>query len=117
MSRSRWLTWTPEASIMQKTPDPELTKPTKPDSVSFVSPRIDAFPIIETTKPTANQAIKGDSFRYKIAPVPPRPAAQAVVQILRQSASRLHSRIGHCLGTERRRAHSWRKDPIVRCCS
>ena len=67
-----------EAPIIRKTPHPALPKPTKPKSVGFVSPRIAAFPIIETTKPTANQAVEGDSFRYKIAPVPPRPAAPGI---------------------------------------
>jgi len=50
MSPPRWLTWTPEASIMEKTPVPELTKPTKPDFVSFVGPKVGAFPIIEASE-------------------------------------------------------------------
>jgi hypothetical protein len=37
MSTSRWLAWTPKGRKIEKTPDPELTKPTKPGSVSFVS--------------------------------------------------------------------------------
>jgi hypothetical protein len=57
MSTSRWLTWTPEASIMQKTPDPELTKPTKPDFVSFVSPHVGTFPITERAKLESEQSV------------------------------------------------------------
>lgn len=47
MSPSRWLNWTP---IMEKTPNHELTKPTKPNFVSFVSPTIGTFPIIEAAR-------------------------------------------------------------------
>lgn len=58
MSTSRWLTWTPGASIIEKTPEPELTKPTKPDSVSFVSPQAGIFPIIETAKDDAQSTVE-----------------------------------------------------------
>jgi hypothetical protein len=57
MSPSRWLTWTPEASMMQKTSDPELTKPTKPGFVSFVSPHVGASPIIERAKLESEESV------------------------------------------------------------
>jgi hypothetical protein len=53
---SRWLTWTPEAPIIEKTPNPPLPKLTKPDCVSSVSAHLDPFPIIEP----AGGAPKGD---------------------------------------------------------
>ena len=71
--------------IIEKSPEMALTKLTKPNSVGFVGPRIGAFPIIETTKPTTNL---GDSFRYKIAPAPPSPAAPGRCPDTSQSASR-----------------------------
>jgi hypothetical protein len=58
-SRSRWLTWAPNGSIIDKSPEPELPKPPKPSSGSFggASPRdfqnIDQPPAL-TTKATAS---------------------------------------------------------------
>ena len=48
MSASRWLTWTPAIGpVIEKSTNPELTKPPKVSSVSFVSSPPPVFSIIE----------------------------------------------------------------------
>ena len=44
MSRSRWFTWTPR---MEKADEPKPTRTTNLDFVSFVSPQVDDFSIID----------------------------------------------------------------------
>jgi hypothetical protein len=46
-SRSRWLTWAPNGSIIDKSPEPELPKPPKPSSGSFGSAPHGLFQKIE----------------------------------------------------------------------
>ena len=44
--RSKWLSWRPGDETIEDSPDPELTKPTKINSVGFVSSTPAASPII-----------------------------------------------------------------------
>jgi len=52
MSTSRWLHWTPKASIIHKTSEPEPTKPTEPNFVSFVSGLPDSLQKIKAAECT-----------------------------------------------------------------
>ena len=70
MSTSRWLHWTPkEASIIRKTSEPEPTKPTELNFVSFVSAPPRSFQKIEVGKHT---------FTAKVFPHCPKCASHAL---------------------------------------
>jgi hypothetical protein len=69
MSASRWLHWTPKASIIQKTSEPAPTKPTEPSFVSFVSAPLGSFQEIEVGEHT---------LRAKVFPHCPKCASYAL---------------------------------------
>ncbi|HUX67790.1 MAG TPA: hypothetical protein VMV31_09905 [Terriglobales bacterium] len=56
----RWLAWEP-GQVMANVPNPELTKLTKPNSVSFVSAALGHSPIIEAAGPGRAAAASGTS--------------------------------------------------------
>lgn len=69
MNASRWLHWTPTASIIQKTSEPEPTKPPEPNFVSSVSAPPGSFQKIEVGKHT---------LRAKVFPHCPKCASYAM---------------------------------------
>lgn len=88
MSTSRWLSWTPGASVIEKSPEPELTKPTKPNSVSFVSPPSGQISIIEGAK---------DALEVRLVPIACRCSARRYPHI-------------HSLQDRKRAIAEWNRD-------
>ena len=65
MSTSRWLSWTPGDSVIEKGHKTDLTKPTEGTFVSFVSPNLPDLPIVGRS---VSPAAEGAAFVFPHCP-------------------------------------------------
>ena len=77
---NKWLNWTPsDDEVTEQSAKPELTKPTKPSSVSFVSAKPGLSPIIEAPRPDATEIISEPADACS----PPSPTIPRGVKLIR----------------------------------